>query len=114
MKILKRSSSNIKLEKAHGGSGSRKVYVAPEHLKSAYFEMMTKGFLPAGRTFDWHDHDSIEEIMVVLKGKGLVYDEDGSYEYAPGDVFVFPANTMHKIHNPTKQTHQMIFVRVKV
>ncbi len=114
MKIIKRSADSIAKEEAHGGSGARKVYASPEHLKSLHFEMMTHGFLPGGKTFDWHDHTDIEEIMVVLSGTGEVHDDDGVYTYEPGDVFVFPANTQHKIHNPSDKEHEMIFVRVKV
>lgn len=114
MKIKKRQSSDIQKEEAHGGSGARKVYASTEHLDSAHFEAMTYGYLPAGGTFDWHDHTDIEEIMVVVKGEGEVHDEDGVYEYSAGDVFVYPANTQHKIHNPTDYEHEMIFVRVKV
>ena len=114
MKITKRESKTIPKEEAHGGTGSRKVYASPDHLKSAHFEMMTHGFLPGGNTFDWHDHTDTEEIMVIVKGLGEVHDEDGVYEYAPGDVFVFPANTQHKIHNPSDEEHEMIFVRVKL
>lgn len=114
MKIIKRQSSQIVKEEAHSGSGARKVYAGPDHLKSAHFEAMTYGYLPAGETFDWHDHDDVEEIMVVVKGKGEVHDEDGVYKYEPGDVFVYPANTKHKIHNPSDYEHEMIFVRVKL
>ena len=114
MKITKRQSSQIIKEEAHGGSGARKVYASPEHLDSGHFETMTYGYLPAGGTFDWHDHTNIEEIMVVVKGEGEVHDEDGVYGYAPGDVFIYPANTQHKIHNPTDYEHEMMFVRVKV
>jgi quercetin dioxygenase-like cupin family protein len=114
MKITKRPSHGIQKEEAHGGSGARKVYASPDHLKSVHFEMMTHGYLPAGKTFDWHDHTDTEEIMVVVKGEGEVHDEDGVYDYTPGDVFVYPANTQHKIHNPTDYEHEMIFVRVKV
>ena len=52
--------------------------------------------------------------MVVIKGEGEVHDEDGVYGYAAGDVFVYPANIRHKIHNPTNFEHEMIFVRIKV
>lgn len=114
MQIIKRSVNEIPKEEAHGGSGSRKVYASPDQLKSTYFEAMTHGWLPAKQTFDWHDHKDTEEIMVVLSGTGEVHDKDGVYEYAPGDVFVFPANIQHKIHNPTDQEHEMIFVRVQV
>lgn len=113
MKVIRRSNKEIPLEQAHGGSGSRKVYANKDHLKSLHFEAMTHGFLPAGQYFDWHEHGDIEEIMLVLKGKGKVYDEDGEYDYSAGDVFVFPANTSHKISNPSKNEHEMIFVRVK-
>lgn len=114
MKVIKRSNKDIALEEAHGGSGARKVYATPEQLKSTHFEMMTHGYLPAGKTFDWHDHSNTEEIMLVLTGEGEVHDEDGVYSYAPGDVFVFPANIKHKIHNPTKAQHEMVFVRIKL
>lgn len=75
---------------------------------------MTHGFLPAGNSFDWHDHEGVEEIMVVLKGEGKVSDEDGEYEYAPGDVFIFPASTQHKITNDSQEEHEMIYVRIKL
>ena len=114
MKIIKRSAHEIPKEEAHGGSGSRKVLVSSDHMQSAHLEAMTHGWLPAGKTFDWHQHDDVEEIMVVVSGNGEVHDEDGVYTYEPGDVFVFPANTQHKIHNPSSDEHEMIFVRVKV
>lgn len=52
--------------------------------------------------------------MIVLSGSGQVSDRDGTYEYAPGDVLVFPANVEHMIHNPTTEEHQMMFIRVRV
>lgn len=114
MKIIKRKNEDIKIEKAHGGSGARKVFASNDHLKSAHFDAMTHGYLPAGRSFDWHSHKDIEEIMVVLDGSGMVSDEDGEYDYSPGDVFIFPANTEHKIHNPTTEENEMIFVRIRI
>lgn len=114
MKIIKRPNESIVKEEAHGGSGARKVIANADYLKSQNLEAMTYGYLPAGKTFDWHDHKDIEEIMVVLKGEGEVSDEDGTYEYTIGDVFIFPSNTQHKIHNPTDYEHEMVFVRVRV
>lgn len=114
MKIIKRPNTDIKKEEAHGGSGARKVIASTDYLKSTNLEAMTYGYLPAGKTFDWHEHENIEEIMLVLNGEGEVHDEDGLYAYGPGDVFIYPANTQHKIHNPTDYEHEMIFVRVKI
>jgi quercetin dioxygenase-like cupin family protein len=114
MKIIKRSNSDIPKEEAHGGSGARKVYASTDQLKSTHFEAMTHGWLPAGNSFDWHDHKDTEEIMVILTGRGKVFDEDGEYSYEPGDVFIFPANIQHKITNTSDKEHEMLFVRVKV
>lgn len=114
MKIIKRASADIPKEEAHGGSGARKVIASTDHLESSHFEAMTHGYLPAGNSFDWHDHTDTEEIMVVLSGNGKVFDEDGEYEYAPGDVYIFPANTQHKITNTSDVEHEMIFMRVKL
>jgi quercetin dioxygenase-like cupin family protein len=114
MKIIKRSSADIPKEDAHGGSGARKVLASSDQIKSSHFEAVTHGYLPAGNVFDWHDHNDIEEVMIVLKGEGKVYDDDGEYTYAPGDVYVFPANTMHKIENDSDHEHEMIFMRIKV
>jgi mannose-6-phosphate isomerase-like protein (cupin superfamily) len=112
MKIVKRTANQIHKEEAHGGSGARKVYADKSHLKSMAFEAMTHGYLPAGKSFDWHAHEGTEEIMVVIAGQGKVHDKDGQYDYAPGDVFIFPANIDHKIVNDSNETHEMIFVRV--
>ena len=114
MKVIKRSAGDIPTEEAHGGSGARRVFASPDYLKSTNLEAMTHGFLPASNSFDWHDHTDIEEIMFVLKGEGKVYDDEGEYSYAPNDVFIFPANTRHKISNNSKEEHDMIFVRVKI
>ena len=114
MKIIKRSQSDIKKEEAHGGSGARKMYVNSDQMQSEHFEAMTYGYLPPGKVFDWHEHENTEEIMVVLRGQGTVWDEDGDYSYAPGDVFVYPANTQHKITNNSDEEHEMLFVKVKV
>lgn len=114
MKIIKRAAKDIGTEDAHGGSGQRKVYASPDQLQSTAFEMMTHGFMPAGGMYDWHDYPDVEEIMVAVKGTGLVHDEDGEYRYEPGDVFIFPAGVQHKISNPTKHENEFIFVRVRV
>lgn len=112
MKILKRSSSEIPKEEAHGGTGSRKLYIDERQTPSNRVQGMTHGWLPASGQFDWHNHEDIEEVMYVLKGSGKVCDRDGEYSYAAGDVFVFPANVEHKIVNDSSEEHEFIFIRI--
>jgi len=114
MKVSKKALAEVPKEVAHGGSGARRLYLKKGQLKNLSVDAMTHGYLPAGKTFDWHQHENIEEVMLVLKGDGVVSDKEGDYTYSAGDLFIFPPNTDHKIHNPTKTEHEMIFFRIEV
>ena len=110
MKITKKSNESFVREDAHGGSGGRKLLLADNELKN--LQAMTYGFLPAGAMFAWHMHEDLNEAMLVLKGEGSVRDEDGTYPYAAGDVFVFPKGAFHEIANPSEEEHEYVFVRI--
>lgn len=114
MKIIVKNANTILLEQAHGGAGSRKLYIDDKQSPSGRVQGMTHGWLPAGKSFDWHDHTDIEEIMYVLKGSGTVEDRDGSYRYEEGTMCVFPANTEHRIVNDSDDEHEFIFLRLHV
>lgn len=109
-----KSLKQVPREKAHGGSGESRLYVNKGEIDNIDWQAMTHGYLPAGSTFDWHHHDWVEETMLANKGKGVVADKDGQYSYEQGDLLHFPANQEHMIHNPTKEEHEFIFVRVAV
>lgn len=110
MKIIKKSHETLIREDAHGGSGSRKLLLADNEIKNV--QGMTCGLLPAGAKFEWHSHEKMNEVMLVLKGEGTVRDEDGTYPYVPGDLFIFPDGIFHEIENPSSEEHEYIFVRI--
>lgn len=114
MKITKKTLQDIPLEEAHGGSGSRRLYIDKGQTASNNIEAMTHGYLNAGKAFDWHDHPGVEEVMYVLKGSGTVEDRDGSYDYAVGDLFIFPPDTEHRIENTGDAQSEYVFFRIKV
>lgn len=68
MQIIKHQSKDIVKEKAHGGSGARKVLVSAEYGAVANLEAVTRGWLPSGNKFDWHSHDGVQEVMIVVDG----------------------------------------------
>ena len=111
MKIIKRSASDIALEAAHGGPGSRKLLLSD--VSANKIEAMTDGFLPVGAVFDWHEHVGITEIMYVLAGSGKICDRDGEYDYVVGDIYTFPMGVQHKIVNTGEVESRMIFVRME-
>lgn len=114
MIIRKKALQDVAREGAHDGSGGRRVYVDQGDINNIDWQAMTWGYLPGGNSFDWHHHDDIDEVMLVLKGSGFVSDREGQYPYEVGDLFIFPANQEHMIQNPTDTEHEYIFVRVAV
>ena len=112
MKVIKKSKDSVAREDAHGGSGGRKLFLAEDEITNV--QGMTYGYLPVGRMFAKHNHEGMNEVMLVLKGKGVVRDEDGEYAYEPGDFYIFPANVYHEIENLDMIENEMVFVRVKV
>ena len=111
MKIIKKSSGEIKIEPAHGGAGSRKLFVANNEIKN--IQGITHGFLKAGGVFEWHKHDDCNEFMYVLKGSGIVRDVDGEYSFGAGDFFIFPVGVYHEQRNTGNETFEAVFIRTK-
>lgn len=104
---------DIIVEEAHGGSGSRQILVKPEHVSSQYFEAITKGFLKPGNAFDWHTHENVDEIFIVLKGEGRFYCENEVVDYNEDDVIAVPGNLKHKIEAGGKSINEYYFIRIK-
>lgn len=110
MKIIKKECVKLETTSSHGGSGTRKLYLQPNEVENV--EGMTYGKLPVGNTFAWHNHKDVNEIMFVISGEGKIKDEDGEYNYALGDVFVFPKGVFHEITAKGNQISKFVFIRV--
>jgi mannose-6-phosphate isomerase-like protein (cupin superfamily) len=105
--------SEIPVEGAHGGSGSRQLLLSTSDSVSSQFQAMTKGFLPVGAAFDWHDHDKIDEFFLVLRGSGCIEFESGErIQYKPDDLVYIPANLRHRIENNGVEQNEFYFIRL--
>ena len=107
--VIKKDKQQVRREDAHGGSGGRRLLLNDTELNNV--QGMTYGYLPSGNMFAWHNHEAINEVMLVLKGKGTVRDQDGVYEYEEGDFFIFPKNVYHEITNTSDEENEYVFVR---
>jgi mannose-6-phosphate isomerase-like protein (cupin superfamily) len=111
---IKKAMSDIAIEEAHNGSGSRQLIFSATDKISSQFEAWTKGFLPAGAAYDWHHHDGVDEFFIVLTGTGVISYKDGTeFAYQTGDSFYNPAGLEHRIENTGAQESVFYFVRVK-
>jgi mannose-6-phosphate isomerase-like protein (cupin superfamily) len=112
-KPFKKNLSQIPVEHAHGGSGSRQLILSEADDVSTQFSAMTKGFLKSGSAYDWHSHENIDEFFLVLQGSGVISFKDlDSMEYAVGDLIYIPANLAHKIEARGDIESQYYFIRL--
>lgn len=110
---IKKSLKEITREGAHGGSGGRQVIFSKGENITENLEAWTKGFLPVGSKFDWHDHIGVDEFFIILKGKGYIEFEDGTkYDYSEGDIFYNPAGLKHIIVNTDIIENEFFFIRI--
>lgn len=113
MNFTQTNISDILIEQAHGGSGSRQLLVKPEQFPGNNFEAITKGFLDTGKFYDWHQHDGVNEMFIVLKGIGKFSTESESVEYKVNDVITIPAGLKHRIDAEGTETSEYFFFRFK-
>lgn len=111
MKIIKKS--HVPLGPAHGGEGTRRLYLSAGEISNPDFQAFTRGFLPAGNKFSFHHHDGVDEMVLILKGSGIIRDHDGEYPLAEGDFFIFPPGVDHEMENTSRQSIEYVCVRIK-
>jgi mannose-6-phosphate isomerase-like protein (cupin superfamily) len=110
----KKNLSQIPVEETPHATGSRKLLASKEEVSSPYFEAFTYGYLPAKEKWSMHHHENIVEICIVIKGKGLIRDENQTTEdFGPGDRFIFPANTNHEVENTGEEVAEFYFFRMR-
>jgi mannose-6-phosphate isomerase-like protein (cupin superfamily) len=110
----KKNINAIPIEETNHSTGSRKMIASKLDVSSPCFEAFTYGYLPANEKWELHQHEDIVEICIVIKGTGLVRDQQNNEEaFEPGDRFVFSANTAHEIENTSKEVDEFYFIRLK-
>ena len=111
MKVVKKARDMVKIEGAHGGAGSRKLFVKEDEVQN--IQGITHGYLKPGGIFEMHKHDDCNEFMYVLKGSGIVRDEDGEYPFEAGDFFIYPRGVFHEQRNTGREVFEAVYIRTK-
>ena len=109
----KKNINSIPIEETPHSVGSRKMIAGKLDVPSPYFEAITHGYLPANEKWELHQHEDIVEICIVIKGAGVVRDQQKNEEtFESGDRLIFPANAFHEIENTSKGTDEFYFIRL--
>jgi mannose-6-phosphate isomerase-like protein (cupin superfamily) len=110
----KKNINSIPIEETPHSTGSRKMIASKPDVPSPCFEAFTYGYLPTNEKWKLHQHEDIIEICVVIKGTGVIRDQQKNEEvFESGDRFIFPANTFHEIENTSKSIDEFYFIRLK-
>lgn len=112
MKPLHIAMSQIPLEEAHGGEGSRRIILKRGEGISENIEAFANTFLPNGSKFSWHKHDDLDEIMICLSGSGVIEFETGEkFTYGARDLVYIPKKISHTI-SAIGSDNEFFFIRV--
>lgn len=69
------------------------------------------GIYRKGQSSEFHTHVSEEEVMIYLKGKGIMRTADGEeVELIAGDVTYVPGNESHKLINTGDEEFVFLFI----
>ncbi len=110
MKYLKKNLTEFVAETIHNVAKSRRVLASRKDNKN--LEAITNAFLHPKQKWDWHKHEQIDEVAIVLKGKGVFGLQKKLLLYKTGDVITIPSGNMHKWE--ALDYCEFIFIRVRV
>ena len=59
---------------------------------------------PGKESFIYHSHESEEEFIYILSGRGIAEIDEGTHEVGPGDFMGFPTPSVgHHLRNPFEE-----------
>ena len=100
--IMIRKLMESRLSNLQGGKGEVILQnVVTEEELNGHATLYAKVILPPGSSIGVHQHVGNTEPYMILSGKGLFTDNDGSTaQVEPGDVCVIKVGQSHGIANP--------------
>ncbi|MBM4311604.1 MAG: cupin domain-containing protein [Deltaproteobacteria bacterium] len=78
----------------------KKVLVQAADLIEGRVQMINWALLPAGRSFQAHYHEDMQEIFILVQGSTCIDIEGESAVMNTGDAVFVPVAAVHTMHNP--------------
>jgi mannose-6-phosphate isomerase-like protein (cupin superfamily) len=77
----------------------KKVLVQAGDLIEGRVQMINWALLPAGKSFQAHFHEDMQEIFILVQGSTRIEIEGESAELHTGDAVFVPVAAVHTMHN---------------
>jgi len=86
----------------------------PEQAPLEGLQYIARHAMQAGLEGDYHDHEDIEQIYYILRGKATMKIDGQNHDVREGDVVHLPPKTMHQMINDSNDWVEHIIIGVKV
>ena len=90
----------------------KKVLVQAADLIEGRVQMINWALLPAGRSFQAHYHEDMQEIFILVQGSTQISIGDETDVLNTGDAVLIPVAAVHTMHNPHKEDAAYIAIGI--
>ncbi len=92
---------------------SREILVDNQEAAAEDITFGFSRFEPKTSIHKKHAHTEAEEIMYILKGRGISGLGDEEFEVGPGDTIWVPRGAVHWFYNPFDEACEFVFLYTK-
>lgn len=85
------------MENMRGGNGT--VYIRKSPVTLENMKMYAEITIPTGASIGYHSHTEDEEVITVIKGKGILTIKEEKFELGVGDISLTKKDCFHSIEN---------------
>ena len=86
----------------------KKVLLTKSDLQSGQTQMLNWATLPSGSSFQWHYHEDMQEVFLVVRGRVLMTVGNQKIEMQQGDCVVVEPREVHQMANLSNQDAEYI------
>lgn len=97
MAVKKVSLNDI--EPMHLNGRDLRWIVTPETIGAASLSIAIMNCFPRAVVRPLHSHKDIEEVILILEGKGEAWVDGHKTTFKKGDAVLFPPNSRHQVRN---------------
>ena len=107
-----RKPSNMRVEtkeKMRGGMGTVTiVHLFEKEEFGSKTRLCAKLILPPGASIGEHQHDGEDEVYIVTKGSGLLYDGSSESRVSVGDAILTGKGQSHSVRNDSAESLEIV------
>jgi mannose-6-phosphate isomerase-like protein (cupin superfamily) len=90
----------------------KKVLLKRDDFVDGHVQMLNWALLPAGKSFQSHFHEDMQEVFILIRGVARITVEDKEATMGRGDAVVIPVGAVHMMENTGKEDVEYIAVGV--